>query len=190
MENKNRYMAVAYHLYAEDENGQGLVEVAKEEQPFQFITGFGIALNAFEANVANLEKDKEFDFTLEKEEAYGDRDMERVLDLERNMFCIDGRFDHEHIYPDAVIPLQNEEGTRFYGRVLEVGTDTVKVDLNHPLAGQKLQFKGKVMENREATNEEIQQLIKQLTGGCGGCGGNCHGGCGSDGDCECGCGCK
>ncbi|MDE7085226.1 MAG: peptidylprolyl isomerase, partial [Prevotella sp.] len=98
--------------------------------------------------------------------------------------------DHEHIYPAAVIPLQNEEGTRFYGRVLEVGTDTVKVDLNHPLAGQKLQFKGKVIENREATNEEIQQLIKQLTGGCGGCGGNCHGGCGSDGDCECGCGCK
>jgi FKBP-type peptidyl-prolyl cis-trans isomerase SlyD len=103
------------------------------------------------------------------------------------MFCVDGRFDHEHIYADAIIPLQNEEGKRFYGHVLEVGEDKVKVDLNHPLAGEKLIFEGKVLESRDATNEEIQHLIKHMTGGCSGCGGHC-GDCG--GDCSEGCGCN
>ena len=102
------------------------------------------------------------------------------------MFCIDGRFDNEHIYVDAIIPLQNEDGNHFYGRVVEIGKDKVKVDLNHPLAGETLYFEGKILENREATNQEIQQLINHMSGGCSGCGGHCHD-CGSDcgGSCDC-----
>lgn len=187
MENKNKMVSVAYSLYTEGENGKELVEQTQEGQPFQFITGFGIALDAFEKQVAGLEQGQDFCFSLEKEEAYGDYVKERVLDLEREMFCVDGRFDHEHIYADAIIPLQNEEGKRFYGHVLEVGEDKVKVDLNHPLAGEKLIFEGKVLESRDATNEEIQHLIKHMTGGCSGCGGHC-GDCG--GDCSEGCGCN
>ena len=150
-----------------------------------------MTLDAFERNVINLEQGQDFSFKLEKEEAYGEYDPERVLDLDREMFCIDGRFDHEHIYVDAIIPLQNADGDQFYGHVVEVGDAKVKVDLNHPLAGETLIFEGKVLESREATNEEIQMLIKHMTGGCSGCGGNCHGNCdgdcGGQGDCDCGC---
>ena len=91
------------------------------------------------------------------------------------MFCVDGRFDQEHIYVDAIIPLQNEDGNHFYGRVVEIGDQQVKVDLNHPLAGETLHFEGTILENREATEQEIQHLIKHLSGGCGGCGGGCDG---------------
>ncbi len=192
MENKNRYVAVTYRLYVDGDNGKELMEETQANQPFQFITGFGVALDAFEKNVAGLEKGQDFAFTLEKEEAYGDYNLEHVLDLDREMFCIDGKFDHERIYVDAVVPLQNEDGNRFYGRVLEVGEQKVKIDLNHPLAGETLHFEGKVIENREATNQEIQQLINHMSGGCGGCGGGCHsdggcegGGCHCGGDCEC-----
>ena len=191
MENKNRFIALNYRLYVDGEEGKELMEETKADQPFQFITGFGITLDAFEKNVANLEKGQEFSFSLEKEEAYGEYVDERVLDLDREMFCVDGRFDHEHIYVDAIVPLQNEDGNRFYGRIVEIGEEKVKVDLNHPLAGETLHFEGKVVENREATNEEVQQLIKHMTGGCSGCGGNCHGDCNSDcgsqGNCDCGC---
>jgi FKBP-type peptidyl-prolyl cis-trans isomerase SlyD len=191
MENKNKFIALNYRLYVNGEEGKELMEETKADQPFQFITGFGITLDAFEKNVANLEKGQEFSFSLEKEEAYGEYVDERVLDLDREMFCVDGRFDHEHIYVDAIVPLQNEDGNRFYGRIVEIGEEKVKVDLNHPLAGETLHFEGKVVENREATNEEVQQLIKHMTGGCSGCGGNCHGDCNSDcgsqGNCDCGC---
>ena len=47
-------------------------------------------------------------------------------------------FDSEHVKKDAQIPLQNEEGQRFWGRVTEITDTQVTVDLNHPLAGKNL----------------------------------------------------
>lgn len=168
MENKNnRFLSVSYTLYVNGEKGKEQVEKTTPDKPFQFISGFGIALDAFEQQIIGLEKGAAFDFELTKEQAYGEYSKEHVLDLEREIFCINGHFDHEHIYPEAIIPLQNEEGNRFYGRVVEVGEEKVKVDLNHPLAGESLFFKGEVIENRDATEEEINHLMKHLTGGCG-----------------------
>lgn len=116
--------------------------------------------------------------------------LEHVVELDRAIFTIDGKFDKEHIFVDAVVPLQNEDGNRFYGKIVEVGEEKVKVDLNHPLAGETLHFVGEVLENREATEDEVRSMIARMSGGCGGCGGGCHkDGChkdGCEGDCNCG----
>lgn len=173
MENNiNKYIAVAYRLYTVENGKSELVEEATDKEPFQFISGFGLTLDKFEENIAPLEQGGEFDFVLAKEEAYGDYEDEHVLDLDKDIFSINGHFDHENIYKDAVIPLQNEDGNRFYGKVLAVGTDKVKVDLNHPLAGKTLNFKGHVVESREASKDEIQGLINRMNGE--GCGCGCH----------------
>lgn len=189
----NKYIAVDYKLYTAENGESELVEETTKERPFQFISGFGITLEAFEKNISELAKGDTFDFTLTKEEAYGDFEQERVLDLEREMFCINGHFDHEHIFKDAIVPLQNEDGNRFYGRVMSVDENKVKMDLNHPLAGKSLNFKGTILENREATNSEIQGMINRLSGegcgcGCGDCEGGCGGECGEHHDHDCGCG--
>ncbi len=190
MEKKtNKFIAVAYKLYTTENGTESMTEEAPAERPFVFISGMGLALDDFEAKVAEMQKGEEFDFTLTKEQAYGEHEEERVLNLDREMFCIDGKLDEEHVFVGAIIPLQNENGQRFPAKVLEVGSDKVKVDLNHPLAGKGLHFTGSILESREATNEEIQNLINQMSGGCGG---NC-GGCGGhdgghDGGCEGGCG--
>ena len=105
------YVAVAYKLMA-DENGETVViEEATAEKPFQFISGFGITLDAFENQMMALEQGGTFDFTLTKDEAYGDVESERILDLDRSVFSINGHFDHEHIFKDAIVPLQNEDGS-------------------------------------------------------------------------------
>ena len=188
-QNENKYVAVAYDLYAIDETGRHLVERAPENEPFVFLSGFGIALEAFEKELVELQTGSNFDFTLTTEQGYGIYDEERVLELDRDLFTIDGRFDRERIFIDAIVPLQNQEGDRFMARVIDIRDQVVVVDLNHPLAGKELNFQGTVVENRPATDDEIQKLIRQLTGeGCGGCGG-CEGGEGCNADGE-GCGKK
>lgn len=190
MENQdNKSIAVAYQLYISDNDLPEMVEEATEEQPFRFLSGLGVTLDAFEDAVVALGAGDPFDITLTPDQAYGDYEDERVLDLDKEMFYVDGRFDHEHIFQDAVVPLQNEDGNRFMGRVLEISDRHVRVDLNHPLAGKTLRFKGHVIESREADNQEIQDFINQMSGngcggGCGSCGDGCGGGCQGGG---CGC---
>lgn len=182
----NKYITVAYELYADYNGKNELVEKAPAEHPFQFISGMGLALDAFEGQIVPLQKGDHFDFTLSVEETYGEYDQESVLEVSKDIFKINGHFDSDRIYPGNVVPLMNSEGARFNGTIAEVKDDTVTVDLNHPLAGKALHFVGEVTENREATKEEIQQLLNMLSGegGCCGCGGGCcGGGCDDDDDC-------
>lgn len=188
-EKTNKYIAVAYKLYTNENGTEEMIEEAPVDRPFQFISGMGLALDDFEKNVADKQQGEEFEFSLTKEQAYGEHEEERVLSLDREMFCIDGKLDEEHIFVDAIIPLQNENGQRFLGKVLEIGDSKVKVDLNHPLAGKALHFKGTIVESRVATNEEIQNMINHMNGGCSGSCGDCGGNCGGhDSGCEGGCG--
>jgi FKBP-type peptidyl-prolyl cis-trans isomerase SlyD len=109
---------------------------------------------------------------------------------------INGHFDHENIFEGAIITLMDNEDHQFMAKVKKIEEDGVTIDTNHPLAGKTLNFKGEIIENRDATEEEVQHLIKHLTGGCSGCGhhhgeGEC-GGCGGHHEHEhgdgCGCG--
>ena len=185
----NKYIAVAYKLYAESEGKKVMVEEAPAEQPFNFVSGLAITIPEFEKAVVALNKGDEFDFVLDAAHAYGEHVAERVLYLDKKMFYVDGHFDDKNIYKDAIIPLQNEDGNRFMGHVLEVNDTIVKVDLNHPLAGKSLNFKGTVIESREISKEELQEYVNNLNaGGCGGGCDNCGGSCGGehhhkDGEC-------
>lgn len=181
MENKtNKLIAAQYQLFTISENGERkLVEETTKEQPFVFITGFDAALDALEERLENLKLGEKFDFELEKEKAFGEYEPSRVIELNKEMFIVDGQFDSKNIFKGAQIPLKNEDGNFFIGTVLEIGDAAVKVDLNHPLAGKKLNFKGYIIENREATKDEIKTMLSHMNGG--GCGGDCGG-------CESGCG--
>jgi len=185
-----------YQLYTIADGEKTLEEQTSTEQPFEFITGFSIALDAFEQQVMKLEKGSTFDFTLEPSQAFGEYIPEGVHKLSRDVFSINGHFDHDNIFEGAVITLTDTDDHQFMAKVVKIEEDGVTVDTNHPLAGKTLNFTGTVIENREATEEEVQHLIKHLTGGCSGCGhhhGNgcegCDDGCGHEHHHEEGCGC-
>ena len=185
-ENKNRHICVTYELFTVEENGRHLVEKAPTDKPFMFISGFSITLKPFEEALLPLQDGAPFNFTITPDQAYGEYEDDRVLELDREMFHVDGEFDRQHIYVDAIVPLQNGQGDRFMGRVLEIRDDVVVMDLNHPLAGKTLNFKGTVIENREATDAEVTRFIQHLTGEDCSC---CEDGeCEANGCCACGCG--
>lgn len=176
----NKYVTVAYELYTDNDKGiHELVEKAPIEHPFQFISGLGIALDSFESKILALAEGEAFDFVLKVDEAYGPYKQDHVIELPKETFAINGRFDKDMVYPGAVLPLVNADGMRFQGLVLELKDNTVIIDLNHPLAGKDLHFKGQIVTMRDATNEEIQALINHEGCNCGGdCEGGCEGGCG------------
>lgn len=187
---KNKFISVSYKLYAIADDKKELVEETSNDRPFQFITGFGVALDGFEMAVEVLEQGADFNFKLPKELAFGDYDEKRVISLDKSVFEIDGKFDNEVVFKGARVPLQNEDGNFFMGIVLDITSDKVRIDLNSPLAGKTLNFVGKVIENREATKEEMQAFVSQMSGhSCGGGCESCSGGCGHhhEGEsCDCG----
>lgn len=187
------FFMVAYKLYAIDANGdKTLREEATLVRPYQFITGIGLVLEAFENQIKGRRQGEKFDFTIPKTDAYGERDEESVIELPRKTFEVNGHFDKEQIYEGAIIPLMDSEGHRFPATVVNVNENGVTVDLNYPLAGCDLQYVGEIIEARPATNEEVEGVLNMLKGdGCGcGCGGHdgcdgCGGGCGEhEGGCH------
>ena len=150
---ENKYITLAYKLYTIENGEKEFTEEAPAEHPFQFISGLGLTLESFENQVKDLNKGDKFDFTIKAEEAYGEYDEEHVIDLPKNIFEIEGKFDSERVVEGAVIPLMTSEGQRINGSVVEVKDDVVVMDMNHPLAGCDLNFVGEITENRPATND-------------------------------------
>ena len=102
---ENKYITVAYKLYSIENGEKEFTEEAPAEHPFQFISGLGLTLESFENQVKDLNKGDKFDFTIKAEEAYGEYDEEHVIDLPKNIFEIEGKFDSERVVEGAVIPL-------------------------------------------------------------------------------------
>lgn len=138
-------------------------------------------LEAFENQLRGLSQGDKFSFRLTPEEAYGDYDDTKVLELPKNIFEIDGKIDGEVLFEGNTLPMMDSSGNRLMGSVVSIGDEVVTMDFNHPLAGEIMHFEGTVMGVREASVEEIAALF---SGGCG-CG---SGGCGSGEEGGCGCG--
>ncbi len=189
----HKSIVASYEMYDITDGNESLLEATNEAQPLRFITGFGMMpIEALENKLKTLSTNESFELTVAPAEAFGEYITERVLDLDKQIFCVNGVFDEVNIVPGAIIPLQNEENQRFMAQVVAIKEDKVKVDLNHPLAGKTLKFKGTVIESHNASQEEIMALMNQMNnhscgGGCsGGCGSCGNGGCGSCGDDGCG----
>ena len=158
---ENKYITVAYKLYSIENGEKDFEEEAPVEHPFQFISGLGMTLEPFEAQIKDLQIGDKFDFTIPASEAYGEYDDDHVIDLPKEIFMIEGEFDSDRVVEGAVIPLMTSEGQRINGSVVEVKEDVVVMDMNHPLAGCDLNFTGEVVESRpDAATKELK--IKEL----------------------------
>lgn len=75
---ENKYITVAYKLYAVTDGEKELREEAPASHPFQFISGIGYTLERFEKEILALKKGDNFNFTIPCAEAYGERDEDNV----------------------------------------------------------------------------------------------------------------
>jgi FKBP-type peptidyl-prolyl cis-trans isomerase SlyD len=164
----NKLVSVDYELYIDGEASElELFEKTSPEQPMNFIFGVGMMLPKFEEKLFGLQAGDKFDFSIDQNEAYGEYIDENVIELERSVFETDGKLDETMIFAGNIIPMNDSEGNGYQAEVVSVTPTNVTVDLNHPLAGETLHFKGQILDIHEPTSEELTALM-------GGCGGGCH----------------
>ncbi len=113
----------------------GEVFDASQGDVLEFIVGAGMILRAFEENILGMRVGEERTFTLTPEEAYGVRDEALIDSLAREEF---GETTPEEGMVLTLADPQTQE--QIFATVLEVGEETVLLDLNHPLAGEELTF--------------------------------------------------
>jgi len=191
---KDKMVSVTYELKLDGKNGD-VFEKAGKENPLIFLYGSGMMLPAFENGLSDKNTNDTFEISIAAADAYGEVNEEAIVDLPKNIFMVDGKIDEELITPGNSVPMMSTSGQRMEGLVVSVDEKTVKMDFNHPLAGEDLYFTGEILEVRDATTEELNAAYSSSCGCGSSCGdGGCEsGGCGEGGGCgdekgsSCGC---
>lgn len=118
-------------------------------------------------------------------DGYGERDETLVFKVARKDFG-----QNAEVNPGMQFEAHGEDGSQIV-TVVSVAGEDVTIDANHPLAGETLHFDVKVLNVRDATEEELSHGHVH-SGGCGcedsDCGEDCCCGNGED-DCGAECGC-
>jgi FKBP-type peptidyl-prolyl cis-trans isomerase SlyD len=165
-----KIVSLIYDLTVDEGDDKELMERATPEQPLTFMFGMGMMLDTFEKNIRDLKVGDKFSFSLTPEEAYGEYDEEKVVELPKEIFYVDGRLDEEKIAEGETLQMMDSQGNRLMGSILEVKADIIIMDFNHPLAGETLHFDGEVIDVHEASPEEIAALTHEDSCDCDGCG--------------------
>ena len=150
----NTVVKITYQLRTAP-NGD-VMDEADENRPFSFLFGHSNVLDGFEKNLAGLIAGNQFNFELSAEDGYGEYDKEAVVHLDKEVFAVDGVVQDDMLFIGNIVPLQDQHGNPFQGRVVDIAGDKVTIDLNHPFAGKPLFFSGTVIEVREANPVELE----------------------------------
>lgn len=185
----NKVVELEYELSVD---GKVVDKTTEMTGPLDYIHGTHMLLPKFESEIEGMEPDSEFAFTLTPEEGYGEYDSKRKFDIPKSSFEVDGAIREDLLVIGRVIPLLNSSGMVVQGTIAEIHEDTVTMDFNHPMAGKTLNFKGKIVSVRDATEKELTEGLHgefaPQEGGCchHGKGGCCHGeGHGEGHECHC-----
>lgn len=123
--------------------------------PIVYVHGYGMIVPGLERALVGLKAGESKDVIVKPEEAYGLRDEELVVEVDRS----------EMPRPDAVtvgdeIVAESPEGEEAVLTVIEIDGDTVILDGNHPLAGETLRYSVIIREVRAATDAEVQDAAR------------------------------
>ena len=122
--------------------------------PLEFEVGSGMVIAGFDKEVIGMEKGQEKEFSIEPEDAYGERKEELKKELPKS--ALPPVPEGQELQAGMALMLQTPQG-QMPVAISEVKKDSIVLDLNHPLAGKKLIFKIKVLE---ITKEDGNKISK------------------------------
>ncbi len=109
--------------------------------PLEFEVGNGQVIKGFEEEVLGMKKGEEKKFALAPADAYGESDPRLSQKIPRAALPKDKE-------PEVGMALMiaSPDGRQFPVRIIDVDEENITVDINHPLAGKRINFKIKLLE--------------------------------------------
>lgn len=151
---KHAVVTLKYKLFSNESGSQ--VEETTEENPLVFLFGVGGILPDFETNLDGKTVGDTFDFSIAANDAYGAFSEDNIVNIPLDVFKDEaGNVDYDVIKVGGFVPMVDNEGNHMRGQVNEVTAEHVRMDFNHPMAGQDLHFTGEILDVRMAEEDEI-----------------------------------
>jgi len=125
---------------------EGVYEPHRDYEPVEFRVGAGTVLPGIEDAVRSMAVGETRTVTLSPAEAYGPRDSRRVVTLPREPIE-----ERSGVTAEPGELVADDRGTA--GWIADVSTDAVTVDFNHELAGERVEFEVRVLDERRPDGE-------------------------------------
>ncbi len=179
MEKVKNDLFISVHYKGTLKNGD-IFDTSEGRNPLEIKMGAGQLIKGFESALMGMSLNEKKTFTLDPEDAYGNRNEEHMQS-----------FPKKDVPPEMnsqvgqTIALSTPDGQQIPARITEVDDEKVVVDLNHPLAGESLTFEIEIVGiNETQTQEQDGCGCGCDSSGCDTDSGDCgsgSGGCGSGG---------
>ena len=160
---KNKMVSLIYELRESDPEGR-IIEALDEQKPLTFIFGSGRLFPYFESNINSLCNGDLFRFSLNSEMAYGEKREEMIVNVPVAVFETDGKINEDLCRVGNEVPMMDTNGNPLNGIINEITDTYVKMDFNHPLAGLDLFFSGKIVDVRDAADQELSATMNSCSG--------------------------
>lgn len=129
--------------------------VTSGAERLELVFGRGQLLPSLERALDGLSAGDRKAVTLRPRDAYGERDPKAILEVDRSEFP-------PEVAPGDRFEVENEAGAVLVLQVLDVGPETVHLDLNHPLAGQEIRIELAIVDVRPASAQELAEADAAL----------------------------
>jgi len=117
-----------------------VTDTSEGKEPLEYVHGSRMIIPGLEKQLEGLKVNDEKTIAVPAEEAYGPVDPRAIIAIPKDQFPA-------YFVPQKGLPVQIElhNGQPLMGLVEEVKENSVIVNFNHPLAGQDLVFKVKIV---------------------------------------------
>lgn len=112
---------------------------AEYGKPLEFEVGGGQVIKGFEDALLGMNEGDEKEFSVEPSDAYGIHDPTLIQKVPREIFPADA-----DLTPGLLFEAGLPTGEKVPATITAIKDNIISVDLNHPLAGKKLNFKIKL----------------------------------------------
>ncbi|TMP27317.1 peptidylprolyl isomerase [Pseudoalteromonas rubra] len=132
---------VLFHFSIKLADGSAADSTKVHDKPAKLFMGDGSLTENFEKCLLGLKSGDSKSFELEPQDAFGMPNPDNIYYVDRSKFGSETPAE-----VGSIIAFTQPDGTELPGLIREVAGDSVTVDFNHPLAGQKVTFEVDILE--------------------------------------------